>query len=94
MLQAVVSEQQDDWGDHIPAVLSPYCSAPHSSMGLIPYHMVYGVKMFMPIVLVVGEVGQQWPNVHCPVEYVEWLKGSIWDAHALARENLKEAAKR
>ncbi len=48
----------------------------------------------MPIDLVVGEVGQQRPNVHCPVEYVEWLKGSIWDAHTLARENLKKAAKR
>ncbi len=56
--------------------------------------MVYGVVMTMPIDLVVSEVGQQRPNVHCPVQYVEWLKGSIWDAHTLAKENLKKAAKR
>ncbi len=56
--------------------------------------MVYGVEMTMPIDLVIGEVGQQRPNVHCPVEYVEWLKGSIRDAHTTARENLKKAAKR
>ncbi len=93
-LQAVVSEQQDDWDDHLPAVLRTYCSAPHSSTGLSPYHMVYGVEMTMSIDLVVGEVGQQRPNVHCPVDYVEWLKGSIPDAHTLARENLKKAAKR
>ncbi len=94
MLRAVVSEQQDDWDDHLPAVLSAYHSTPHSSTGLSPYRMVYGVEMTMPIDLVIGEVGQQRPNVHCPVEYVEWLKGSIRDAHTLARENLKKATKR
>ncbi len=77
-------------GDHLPAVLSAYRSTPDSS----PYRMVYGVEMTMPINLVVGEVGQQRSNVHCPVEYVEWLKGSIRDAHTLPRENLKKAAKK
>ncbi len=28
------------------------------------------------------------------MEYVEWLRGSIRDAHAIARANLKKAAKR
>ncbi len=42
--------------------------------------MVYGVEMAMPIVLATGKAGQQWPDVHCVVEYVEWLQGSIWDA--------------
>ncbi len=94
MLRAVVSEQQDNWDDHLPAVLSAYRSTPHCSTGLSPYRMVYGVEMTMPIDLVVGEGGQQWPNVHCPVEYVEKLKGSTWDAHALSRENLKKAVER
>ncbi len=40
MLWAVVSEQQDDWDDHLPAVLSAYRSTPHSSRGLSPYRMV------------------------------------------------------
>ena len=56
--------------------------------------MVYGVEMTMPIDLVIGEVGRQRPDVHCPVEYVEWLRGFIRDAHTLARANLKKAAKR
>ncbi len=94
MLRAVVSEQQDDWDDHLPAVLSAYRSTSHSSTGLSPYRMVYGVEMTMPIDLVIGEVGQQRLNVHCPVEYVECLKGSIRDAHTIARQNLKKAAKR
>ncbi len=33
MLRAVVSKQQDDWDDHLPAVLSAYRSPPHSSTG-------------------------------------------------------------
>ncbi len=89
MLRAVVSEQQDEWDDHLPAVLSAYRSTPHSST----YRMVYGVEMTMPIDLVIGEVGRQRPEVHCPVEYLEWLLGSIRDAHTLARANLKKAAK-
>ncbi len=44
--------------------------------------------------LVIGDVSRQWPEVNCPIEYVEWLHGSIWDDHALARANLKKAAKR
>ncbi len=94
MLHAVVFEQRDDWDDHLPAVLSAYRSTPNSSTGLSPYRMVYGVEMTMPIDLVIGKVGRQRPEVHCPVEYVEWLRGSIRDAHTLARANLKKAAKR
>ncbi len=58
MLRAVVSEQQDDWDDYLPAVLSAYRSTLHSSTGLSPYRMVYGVEMTMPIDLVIGEVGR------------------------------------
>ena len=42
MLRAVVSEQQNDWDDHLPAVLSAYRSTTHGSTGLSPYCMVYG----------------------------------------------------
>ncbi len=55
--------------------------------------MVYGVEITIPIDKVIGEVGRQRPEVHCPVEYVEWLRGSIRDVHTLARANLKESAK-
>ncbi len=48
----------------------------------------------MPLDLVIGDVILEWPNVHCPVEYVEWLRSSIRHAHATARANLKKAAKR
>ncbi len=93
MLRTVVSEQQDDWDDQLPALLSAYRSTPHGSTGMSPYHMLYGVKMTMPLDLVIGDVGRERPDVHCPTEYVEWLRGSIRDANAIARANLKKAAK-
>ena len=96
MLRSVVSEQQDDWDDHLPALLSAYHSNPHSSTGLSPYRMVYGVEMAMPIDLVIDEVGRQIHEVYCPIQYlnfVEWLLGFIRDAHTLARANLKKTAK-
>ena len=94
MLRTLVSEQQDDWDDQLPALFSAYRSTPHSSTGISPYRMLYWVEMTMPLDLVIGDVGRERPDVHCPTEYVEWLRGSIRDAHAIARGNLKKAAKR
>ncbi len=85
-----MSEQQDDWDEQLPALLSAYHLTPHSSMGVSPYRMLYGVEMTMPLDLVIGDVGWEWPDVHCPTEYVRWLR----DAHAIAKTNLKKAAKR
>ena len=47
MLWPVVSGQDDDWDDQLPALLSAYHSTPHSNTGLNPYHIVYGVEMAM-----------------------------------------------
>ncbi len=68
MLRVVVSKQQDDWNDQLPALLNMYRSTPHSSNGIRPYCMVYGVEMTMPLDLVIGDVGQEWPNGHYPAE--------------------------
>ncbi len=55
--------------------------------------MLYVVELTKPLDLVIGDVGRERPDVHCPTEYVEWLRGSIRDAHAIARAKLKKAAK-
>ncbi len=46
----------------------------------------------MPLDLVIGEVGRQKPEVHCPNEYVEWLHDSLRDTHTVTRANLKKYA--
>ena len=50
--------------------------------------------MTMPLDLVIGDVDREWPDLHCPTEYVEWLRRSFRGAHAIASTNLKKAAKR
>ncbi len=58
MLRAVVSKQQDDWNDQLPALLSANCATPHSSMGVSPYHMLYGVEITMALDLFIGDVSR------------------------------------
>ena len=61
MLREVVSEQQDDWDDQLPALLSAYCSTPHGGTSVSPYCMLHGVEMTMPLDLVISDVG--WEHV-------------------------------
>ncbi len=44
MLRTVVSDQQDNWDDHLPATVSTYHATPHISTGVSPHRMVYGAK--------------------------------------------------
>ncbi len=41
LLRTVVSEQQNDWNDHLPATLCAYRSTPHASTGVSPHKMVW-----------------------------------------------------
>ncbi len=57
--------------------------------------MLYVTKMTMALDLVIGEVARQRPEIHCPIEYMEWLYSSIryMYLYTLARANLKKATK-
>ncbi len=94
MLRTVVSEQQNDWDDHLPAALCAYISTPHASTGVSPHKMVYGVEMTLPLDLMLGDTGPKQPEQECPYEYVEWIKDSLRRANSRARKTLKTAAKR
>ncbi len=94
MLRTVVSEQQNDWDDHLPAALCTYRSTPHASTGVSPHKMVYRVEMTLPLDLMLGDTGPEQPEQECPYEYVEWIKDSLRRAHGRARKTLKTSAKR
>ncbi len=42
--RTVISEQQNDFDDHLPATLCAYRSTPHASTGISPHKMVYGIE--------------------------------------------------
>ncbi len=94
MLRTVVSEQQNDWDDHLPAALCAYRSTPHASTGVSPHKIVYGVEMTLHLDLMLGDTGPEQPEQECPYEYVEWRKDSLRRAHSRARKTLKTAVKR
>ncbi len=94
MLRTVVSEQQNDWGDHLPAALCAYRSTLHASTGVSPHKMVYRVEMTLPLDLMLGDTGPEQPEHECPYEYVEWIKDSLRRAHSRTRKTLKTSAKR
>ncbi len=82
MLRTVVSEQQNDWDNHLPAALCTYRSTPQASTGVSPHKMVYGVVMTFSLDLMLGDTGPEQPKHECPYEYVEWIKDSLRHAHS------------
>ncbi len=88
-----VSQQQNDWDDHLPAALCAYRSTPHAITGVSPHKMVYRVEMTHPLDLMLGDTGPEKPEQECPYEYVEWIKDSLHHAHSRARKTLKTSAK-
>ncbi len=87
MLRTVVSEQQNDWDHHLPAVLCAYRSTPHASIGVSSHKMVYGVEMTLPLDLMLGDTGPEQPTHECPYEYVEWIKDYLRHTHSRAHKH-------
>ena len=55
--------------------------------------MVFGHEITLPIDLQ-HDVGTHARIPKCPVEYVEWLKETLYLGHDVARRKLKQAAER
>ncbi len=66
-----MSEQQNDWDDHLPATLCAYRSTPHASTGISPPKMVYWIEMTLLLDLMLGDAGPEQAAKECPYEYVE-----------------------
>ena len=94
MLKALVNENRTDWDELLPYVLMAYRSSPQESTGCSPYMLMYGKEMALPVDVMVGVPGPQSAAYRCPVEYVEWLRQSLQEAHEFARQRLQVAARR
>ncbi len=93
LLRTVLSEQQNDWDDHLPATLCAYRSTPHASTGINQHKMVYGIEMTLPLDLMLGDTGPEQAAKECPYEYVEWISDSLRQVHECVRRMLKTSAK-
>ncbi len=82
VLGNVMSKQQNDWDDHLPAALCVYRSTPHASTGVSPHKMIYGIEMTLPLGLMLRDItGPEQPADDCLYEYVEWVNDSLRCTH-------------
>ena len=93
MLKAVCSDRRDDWDDWLPFVMMSYRASVHESTQCSPNLMFLGKETNLAIDLMVGNPQANTPY-HCEVEYVEWIRKTIYDCHEYARKKLGGAAKR
>jgi transposase InsO family protein len=94
MLKGLVDENRDDWDEHVPYVLMAYRSSPQESTQCSPYFMMYGREMTLPIDILVGTPPGSKRAYMCETEYTEWLRQTLQQAHAYARDKLQVAAQR
>ena len=66
---------------------------PHDSTSVSPFRMVFGHEITLPIDLQ-HDVGTRARVPKCPIEYVEWLKQTLYLGHDVARYKLKQAVER
>ena len=93
MLRTYVNSTRNDWEDHLPSVICAYRATPHQSTGISPYLMLYGREMTMPIDLQY-DIGTRASPPQCPAAYVEWMRLSLINCHAIARKQLDSSALR
>ena len=57
LLAMFAGEHQDDWDDHLPAVMMAYRSSVHESTGFSLYRLMFGEECTLPM-----DVGLPWRN--------------------------------
>jgi hypothetical protein len=88
MLVSFVSDNQNDWNEHIYLLMLAYRSSEYQSIGVSPYEMSFAHPPTIPIDLILGKPKQNQP-VQSYTEYVEHLHRKLCKIHEFARKNLK-----
>ena len=93
MLTKVMSENQKDWDEHLPFVLSAYRASVHSTTNFTPNCLLFGRENRAPMDLVFGAPTDE-RVVDSEHEYVHRMQERIAASYSLVRENMKSAAER
>jgi len=90
LIAKCIDDNQKNWTEILPFVMSAYRSAVHESTGYSPNYLFYGRELYAPIDLVT----QQPPEKRNTEDYVDFVERVTKYAHEKARECLKAQAER
>ena len=93
MLAKLVSDNQRDWDQFLPAVAFAYRSSIQESTGFSPYYLLYGREARIPADIVYG-TPESSPCFDGYADYVVKQQNTLKDAFSLVRDNLQSAAQR
>lgn len=88
-----LADNDIEWDEELPFVLAAYRATMHSSTRCTPNKLMLGRENTMPIDITLGRLPDL-PEVKCEMEYAEWLKESLREAHELANKHLGMAVQR
>jgi transposase InsO family protein len=92
MLAKVISEDQRNWPEHLPAVMAAYRASTHEATGFSPNRLILGREVRLPVDTIYGlpfdrvNVSQSYDDIVC-----ERAERTIFDFHVV-RDCLKRAA--
>jgi hypothetical protein len=90
MIRAYLDDPQHNWDMHLSCLTAAYRATPHEATGLTPNMMMLGREVQFPGDLYIsGCQDQVSPGGYCAA-----LRSSLLQAHSLARERLKKAARK
>jgi hypothetical protein len=89
MLAEVISENQRDWCEHVPAVMAAYRASVHKATGYSPNMLMLGRENRLPVDLVLHRArSPEQEHAYSFVEYVDNLCSKMSKASALVRESM------
>ena len=94
MLGKVVSDNQRDWHEWLPLVVSAYRASPHAATKFSPNMLVFGRETRMPIDVVLGRPQEDQPEERSYEDFADGLVNRLEAAYDVARRNLQTAALR
>jgi hypothetical protein len=88
MMRCFVSQNQEDWGEHLPLLAGAYRSTPHTSTGFTPNRLMLAHEVHLPQEVMLGLLSADQNKI----QYLEKLRSSMKKYEEMARENLKSAS--
>jgi len=94
MLAKVVSDNQKDWDEHVPLVMSAYRASVHEATGYSPNFLMFGRENRLPLDLVLRPPVDDEQHYTSYDNFVETIQTRTRNVFDIAREHLGRAAER